>query len=354
VVSIKDMEATKRISTFSDNAQWFEDNSPIMESHKKPEVKGIVGKVITVVVESGDSSPSSPGGINLPNANWIRANHGSKSVTLGNIMAAVEEVRKDEGGLEEFAYSTAEIERAKKWSPLAKNLAVDLHEVIGHASGQLEPGIRTPKETLGTYRSTLEETRATLVSLYYIMDPKLIEIGLMPDLEAAKAAYDKSVRRGLMTQLDRLTLGDNIQQDHMRGRQLIPAWAYEQGKEDKVIERITRDGKTYFVVNDYNRLRELYGQLLREVQRIKSQGDYEAGMALVENYGVKVDPELHAEVLSRYEKLNIAPYGGFINPRLVPVMKGDEIVDVKIEYPDDFVEQMLEYARDYSFLPTYN
>jgi dipeptidyl-peptidase-3 len=354
VVSIKDMEATKRIAAFSQNAQWFEDHSPIMESHKKPEVKGIVGKVITVVAESGDSSPSSPGGINLPNANWIRANHGSKSVTLGNIMAAVDEVKKDQGALEEFAYSTEEIERTKKWNLLAKNLSVDLHEVIGHASGRLEPGVRTPKETLGTYRSTLEEARATLVSLYYIMDPKLIEIGLMPDLEVGKAAYDRAVRRGFMTQLDRIELGDNIQQDHMRGRQMIPAWAYEQGKQDNVIERVIRDGKTYFVIHDYDRLRELFGELLREVQRIKSQGDYEAGMALIENYGVKVDPELHAEVLARYEKLNIAPYGGFINPRLVPVMKGGKIVDVKIEYPDDFVEQMLEYARDYSFLPTYN
>ena len=354
VVSIKDMDATKRIATFSDNAQWFEDHSPIMENHKKAEVKGIVGKVITVVAESGDASPSSPGGINLPNANWIRANHGSKSVTLGNIIAAVDVVKKDEGALEEFAYSTEELERAKKWTGLAKDLSIDLHEVIGHASGKLEAGVGTPKETLGTYRSTLEEARADLVSLYFIMDPKLIELGLMPDLEVGKTAYDRYVRRGFMTQLNRITPGDNIQQDHMRGRQMIPAWAYEQGKADNVIERVTRDGKTYFVVNDYDRLRELFGQLLREVQRIKSQGDYEAGMALVETYGVQVDPELHDEVLERYAKLNIAPYGGFINPRLVPVMEGDEIVDVMIEYPDDFVEQMMEYARDYSFLPTYN
>lgn len=354
VVSIKDMEATKRIATFSDNAQWFEDHSPIMENHKKAEVKGIVGKVITVVAESGDASPSSPGGINLPNANWIRANHGSKSVTLGNIIAAVDEVKKDEGALAEFAYSPEEIERAKKWTGLAKDLAIDLHEVIGHASGKLEAGVGTPKETLGTYRSTLEEARADLVSLYFIMDPKLIELGLMPDLEVGRTAYDRYIRRGLITQLNRITPGDNIQQDHMRGRQMIPAWAYEQGKAENVIERVTRDGKTYFVINDYDRLRELFGQLLREVQRIKSQGDYEAGMALVETYGVQVDPELHTEVLERYEKLNIAPYGGFINPRLVPVMEGDEIVDVEIEYPDDFVEQMMEYARDYSFLPTYN
>ncbi len=354
VVSFKDMIATNRIKAFGDRAQWFEDNMPFMEGHKKPDVKGISAKVITVVVESGDSSPSTPIGINLPNANWIRAQHGSKSVSIGNIVDAYSEVNKGTGFLEEFAYSQEEIDRAEQWGTLAGNLTLDLHEVIGHASGRLEPGVATPKETLKSYASTLEEARADLVALYYVVDPKLIEIGVMPGLEVGQAGYDRYIRNGLMTQLARIKPGENIEQAHMRNRQMVSSWVYEKGRSENVIERVTRDGKTYFVVNDYNQLRELFGQLLREVQRIKSQGDYEAGKQLVETYGVKVDPELHAEVLERYAKLGIAPYGGFINPKLVPVMEGGQIIDVKVEYPDDFTAQMLEYAREYSFLPAYN
>jgi dipeptidyl-peptidase-3 len=355
VVSFKDMKATERIEAIGDQAQWFEDNAPIMENHKRPDVKGISAKVITVVVESGDSSPSTPIGINLPNPNWIRANHGSKSVSLGNIVDSYNEVNKGTGFLEEFYYSEDEIDRAREWGTLAGNLHTDMHEVIGHASGQIEPGVGTPKETLRSYGSVLEEARADLVALYYLLEPKLIEIGVMPSLEAGKAAYYHSFLNGMMTQLTRIKPGDNIEQAHMRDRQLVARWVFEKGQPDNVIERITRDGKTHFVIHDYEKLRDLYGQLLIEVQRIKSQGDYEAGMNLVETYGVQVDTELHAEVLERYEKLGIAPYGGFINPRLFArVDKDGKIVDIEIVYPDDFTTQMLEYAKDYSFLPTYN
>ncbi|RMF59819.1 MAG: dihydrofolate reductase [Calditrichaeota bacterium] len=354
VVSFKDMEATKRIATISSIAQWFEDNSPIMEQHKRDKVKGISAKVITVVVESGDASPSTPIGINLPNSNWIRAEHGSKSVSLGNIIHSYNESSKGSGILEEFWYSPEDIRLAKKYGALAGDLHTDMHEVIGHASGKLEPGVATPKETLKNYASTLEEARADLVALYFILDPKLVEIGVMPSLDVGKVEYNRYIINGLMLQLRRLKPGENLEEAHMRNRQLIAKWAYEMGKSDNVIEKVRKDNKTYFVIRDYQKLRELFGQLLREIQRIKSQGDYQAAKELVESYGVKVDPELHKEVLERYSKLNIAPYAGFINPKLIPVMKGDEIVDVKVEYPDDFTEQMLEYARDYSFLPTYN
>lgn len=354
VVSFKDMEATKRIAAISANAQWFEDHSPLMEAHKKKNVKGVSAKVITVVVESGDASPSTPIGINLPNANWIRAEFGSKSVSLGNIIHSYNESSKGSGVLEEFWFSQEDIQLAKKYGPLASDLHTDMHEVIGHASGKLEPGVGTPKETLKNYSSTLEEARADLVALYFIMDPKLVEIGVMPSLDVGKVAYNRYIMNGLMLQLRRLQPGENLEEAHMRNRQLIAKWVYEKGKPDNVIEKVVKDGKTYFVINDYQKLRELFGELLREIQRIKSQGDYRAGMELVENYGVKVDSDLHKEVLKRYAKLKIAPYAGFINPRLVPVMEGDQIVDVKVEYPDDFTEQMLEYARDYSFLPTYN
>ncbi|MGK9369394.1 dipeptidyl-peptidase 3 family protein [Melioribacter sp. Ez-97] len=354
VVSFKDFEATKRIKTISDNAQWFEDNSPIMPEHKKQNVKGISAKVITVVVESGDASPSTPIGINLPNANWIRKEYGSKSVNLGNIVHSYNKASESSGLIEEFAYSQEEIERAKKYWALASDLHTDMHEVIGHASGQLNPGVGQPNETLKNYASVLEEARADLVALYFIMDPKLVDLGVMPSLEVGKAEYDGYIRNGLMTQLARVELGDDIEQAHMRNRQLVSGWVYEKGMNDNVIEKKVRDGKTFFVINDYRKLRDLFGELLREIQRIKSEGDYEAGKNLVENYGVKVDRELHAEVLERYKKLNIAPYAGFINPVLVPVMNGDEIIDVKIEYPEDFTEQMLYYAKEYSFLPTYN
>ena len=354
IVSIKDPEATKRIKAISDNAQWFEDNSPIMPEHKKKHVKGISAKVINVVVEAGDASPSTPIGINLPNANWIRKEYGSKSVNLGNIVYSYNKAAETSGVLEEFAYSQDEIARAKKYGPLADNLHTDMHEVIGHASGQINPGVGETNETLKNYASTLEEARADLVALYYIMDQKLVDIGVMPSLDAGKAEYDAYIRNGLMVQLARIQPGENIEEAHMRNRQLIAMWAYEKGKAENVIEKKIKDGKTYFVINDYNKLRELFGQLLREIQRIKSEGDYNAGKNLVETYGVKVDPELHKEVFARYKKLIISPYAGFINPKLVPVYDGDKIIDVKIEYPDDFTKQMMEYAKDYSLLPTYN
>ena len=354
VVSIKDLEATKRIETISQYAQWFEDNSPLMDAHKKSEVKGISAKVITVVVETGDASPATPIGINLPNSNWIRTNYGSKSVSLGNIVQAYNEARKGNGFIAEFASSEEEIALSKKWGTLAGDLHTDMHEVIGHASGRINPGVGTPKETLKSYSSSLEEARADLVALYFIMDPKLIEIGVMPDLDAGRTTYNGYIRNGLMTQLSRILPGDQIEEAHMRNRQLVAAWAYEHGKSDNVIEMVSRDGKTYVVINDYDQLRQLFGELLREIQRIKSEGDYEAGKQLIETYGVKVDQQLHAEVLERYATLGIAPYGGFINPQLIPVIDGDRIVDVKIEYPADFTGQMLHYAREYSFLPTEN
>ncbi|MDH7605703.1 MAG: dihydrofolate reductase, partial [Melioribacter sp.] len=354
VVSFKDFEATKRIKAISDNAQWFEDNSPIMPEHKKKNVKGISAKVITVVVESGDASPSTPIGINLPNAEWIRKEHGSKSVNLGNIVYSYNKASETSGVLEEFAFSKEEIERAKKYGALASDLHTDMHEVIGHASGQINPNVGQPNETLKNYASTLEEARADLVALYFIMDKKLVDIGVMPSLEVGKAEYDSFIRNALMVQLARVKPKENLEEAHMRNRQLIAKWAYEKGLPENIIEKKNKNGKTYFVINDYDKLRNLFGQLLREIQRIKSEGDYEAGKNLVENYGVKVDTELHNEVLERYQKLNIAPYAGFINPKLIPVMNGDEIIDVKIEYPEDFTEQMLYYANEYSVLQVNN
>jgi len=354
IVSIKDNEATKRIKAISNNAQWFEDNSPIMPEHKKKNVKGISAKVITVVVESGDASPSTPIGINLPNANWIRKEHGSKSVNLGNIVHSYNMFATTSGVLQEFAYSAEEIERAKKYGALSDDLHTDMHEVIGHASGQLNPGVGETNETLKNYASTLEEARADLVALYYVFDQKLVDIGVMPGLDAGKSEYDSFIKNGLLIQLARIQPGENVEEAHMRNRQLIAKWVYEKGLPENVIEKKIKDGKTYFVINDYNKLKILFGQLLREIQRIKSEGDYTAGKNLVENYGVKVDQELHKEVLERYKKLNISPYAGFINPKLVPVMNGTKIIDVKIEYPVDFTKQMLEYAKEFSFLPTYN
>ena len=354
IVSIKDNEATKRIEAISNNAQWFEDNSPLFPQHKKKDVKGVSAKVITVVVESGDASPSTPIGINLPNSNWVRKEHVSKSVNLGNIVYSYNKAAETSGVLEEFAYSQDEIELAKKYGVLASDLHTDMHEVIGHASGQINPGIGMPNETLKNYANALEEARADLVALYYILDQKLVDIGVMPSLEVGKAEYNSYIRNGLMTQLSRIELGDNIEQAHMRNRQLVSLWAFEKGKSENIIEKNSKDGKTYFVINNYEKLRTIFGDLLKEIQRIKSEGDYEAGKGLVENFGVKIDLELHKEVLERYKKLNIAPYAGFINPKLVPVMNGDEIIDVKIEYPDDFTKQMLEYAKDYSTLMTYN
>lgn len=354
VVSIRDMEASKRIDAISKEAQWFEDNSTIPEAYKKKDVRGISAKVITVVVEAGDASPSTPIGINLPNANWIRADYGSKSVNLGNIVRAYEESSKQTGVLEEFAASPEEVARGREHGDLGDALHTDMHEVIGHASGALKVGVGTPKETLKSYASTLEEGRADLVALYFLLDPKLIDIGVMPSVEVGMAAYDDYIRNGMLVQLARLELGEDIEEAHMRNRQMIAAWVYEKGKAAKVIERVERDDETFFVVRDYAALRGLFGKLLRELQRIKSEGDYAAGKALVETYGVKVDAALHAQVLRRYEALQIAPYAGFVNPRLVPVLEGGEIVDVRVEYPESFVMQMLEYGERYSRLPVVN
>jgi dipeptidyl-peptidase-3 len=352
-VSIKDMEASKRINTIGSNAQWFEDNSPLMPEHKKKSVKGITAKVITVVVESGDDSPSTPIGINLPNNEWIREQHGSKSVNLGNVVDALDGAAGG-GVVDEFYFNDEIKERVKKCGPYADRLHTDMHEVIGHASGQINKGVEQPNVTLKNYASTLEEARADLVALYYLMDQKMVDIGVMKSLDYGKAAYDEYITKGMMVQLSRLKQGDNLEEAHMRNRQLIAAWAFAKGKKDNVIERKTKDGKTFFVVNDYKKLRTLFGELLREIQRIKSEGDYKAAHALVENYGVIVDPALHKEVLERYKKLNIAPYAGFIQPQLTPVMDGEKITDVKIEYPTDFVEQMLYYGKKYAYLPVEN
>jgi dipeptidyl-peptidase-3 len=353
IVQIKDFEASARMKVVADNVQWFEDQSPILPEHKKANVVGVTYKMVNVAGESGDASPSTPIGVNLPNADWIRAEHGSKSVSLANIEGAYEKAA-GKGLLEEFVFSEEERMRAEQHGELGSKLHTALHEVVGHASGKLNPGVGTPKETLKNYASTLEEARADLVALYFIMDPKMIEIGLMTDDGPAKAEYDNYIRNGMMLQLRRLNPGEMIEEDHMRNRQLVAAWAYEKGRSAGVIEKKVVDGKTYFVVNDYQALRRLFGELLREIQRIKSTGDFEAGKALVETYGVKVDAQLHQEVLNRSKKLNIAPYAGFINPRLVPIEQNGKIVDVKVEYPDDFTQQMLEYAKKYSFLPNEN
>jgi dipeptidyl-peptidase-3 len=356
IVSIKDLEATKRIDVISKQAQWFEDNSPIDDKFKKKNVVGISAKVITVVVESGESSPSTPIGINLPNSNWIRKEYGSKSVSLGNInesydKAASEELQK------EFSYTNEEYELIKKYGTITDNLHTDLHEVIGHASGQINPGVGTPKQSLKNYASTIEEARADLVALYYIADKKLIDIGVMPNDEAFKAEYNRNIRNGLLQQLARVKPGENIEEAHMRNRQLIAKWCYEKGNTrngTSTIEMKKKGGKTYVVINDYQKLRTLFGQLLKEMQRITSEGDYESAKDIVEKYGVIVDKDLQKEVIERYKKLNVAPYKGFINPVLKPVYENGKISDVKIEYPEDFTEQMLFYAKNYSFLPNRN
>jgi dipeptidyl-peptidase-3 len=354
VVSFRDVEATKRIKAIGDQAQWFEDHAPISTEHKKENVTGIEAKVITVVVESGDAAPSTPIGINLPNNNWVRQEHGSKSVSLGNIVHTYNEAKSKGSALDEFGLDTQVIGRMKKYASLAADLHTDMHEVIGHASGKINPGIGTPDQTLKQYASTLEEARADLVALYFIMDPKLIEIGVMNSLEVGRAEYDSYIMNGLITQLTRLKLGDEVEEAHMRNRQLVAKWALEKGSAENVIEWVKKEGKTYVRINDYDKLRSLFGELLKEIQRIKSEGDFAAGQALVEKYGVKVDQKLHKEVLERYARLNLAPYSGFIQPKLVPVIKNDKIVDVKIEYPEDFTQQMLEYGKNYSFLPLYN
>ena len=352
-VNFVNKEATKRTIVISNNAQWFEDNSPVDSRFKKKEVKGVSAKVITVAMLGGDCYPATPIGINLPNADWIRKDHGSKSVTIENITEAYDKASQGSGFNEEFVWSDKEREAIKTYGFLTDNLHTDLHECLGHGSGQLLPGVAS--DALKAYSSTLEETRADLFGLYYIADPKLVELGLVPDAEAYKAEYYKYIMNGLMSQLVRIELGKSVEEAHMRNRQLIAKWAFEQGKSDNVIELKKKEGKTYVVVNDYAKLRELFGKLLAEVQRIKSEGDFAAGKKLVEDYAVKVDPELHAEVLKRYAALNLAPYKGFVNPvmKLVKNEKG-EVTDVTLDYTEGYTQQMVRYGKEYSFLPTYN
>ena len=351
IIQVKDFEMSKQMAVLSENAQWFEDNAPLMDSHKKSDVVGVSYKTVNVAGEAGDASPSTPIGVNLPNNNWIRQQHGSKSVSLGNIIDAYNNAGGS-GRLKEFAHDEEEIVLEEKYGKLADKLHTALHEVIGHASGLINPGIGQPKETLKNYASTMEEGRADLVGLYYLMDPKLQELGLVDDWEAVgKAAYDGYIRNGMITQLVRIELGKDIEEDHMVNRQWVSAWAYEKGKADNVIEKIEKNGKTYYNINDYAKLRELFGELLREAQRIKSEGDFKAAQDLVEGYGVKVDQTLHAQVLERNQQFKSAPYSGFVNPVLVPeTNEAGEIVDVEVTQPDSFEEQMLDYAKWYSFL----
>ncbi len=349
LVNFKDLAATKRADAISANAQWFEDRSPVDPRFKKQEVKGVSAKVITAAMLGGACYPATPIGINLPNANWIRKSYGSKSVTIENITYAYDQSSLKSPFGPEFTYSPELLERARTYGPQAGNIHTDLHEVLGHGSGQLLPGVGA--ESLKNYHSPIEESRADLFALYYIMDDKVIELGLLPSPEAAKAEYDLQIRNGLMTQLTRIKPGKTVEQAHMRGRAMVSHWVYEKGKPENVIERISKDGKTYFVINDYQKLRGLYGRLLAEVQRITSEGDYEAAKDLIETYGVQVDQELHREVLDRYAKLHLAPYSGFVNPVYTPVVENGRIVDVKIDLTEGYVEQMLRYGRDYAFLP---
>jgi dipeptidyl-peptidase-3 len=355
VVQIKDFDMSAKMEVVSKNAQWFEDNSPLMPEHKKKNVVGVSYKTVVVAGESGDSSPSTPIGVNLPNADWIRAEHGSKSVSLGNIIDSYAK-SAGKGKLQEFANDEEEIALAKKYGELGDKLHTALHEVVGHASGQINPGVGTPKESLKSYASTLEEGRADLVGLYYLYNPKLQELGLVDDWKKlGMESYDSYIRNGLMTQLTRLELGANIEEAHMRNRQWVSAWVFEKGKDENIIEKITRDGKTYFNITDYEKLHDLFGQLLREVQRIKSEGDYNAGKALVENYGVKVDKQLHEEVLQRNKKFASAAYSGFVNPVLVPKSnKQGKIISIEVKQPKSFAEQMLNYSKNFGFLPLEN
>ncbi|WP_034044256.1 dipeptidyl-peptidase 3 family protein [Wocania ichthyoenteri] len=355
IIQINDFDMSQKMKVLSDNAQWFEDNSPLMDAHKKKNVVGVTYKVVNVAGEAGDASPSTPIGVNLPNANWIRAAVGSKSVSLGNIIHAYNNAGST-GRLKEFVHDEEELKLEEEHGQLADKLHTALHEVIGHASGQLNPGVGETKETLKNYASTLEEGRADLVGLYYLYNPKLQELGLVKDWKSVgKSAYDGYIRNGLMTQLIRLNLGDDVEEAHMRNRQWVSAWAFEKGKADNVIEKVTRDGKTYFNINDYNKLHDLFGQLLRETQRIKSEGDYAAVEALVEGYGVKVDQAIHAEVLERNKQFTSAPYSGFVNPVLVAEKnEAGEIIAIKVTQPETFPGQMLEYSKNYSFLPEVN
>jgi Peptidase family M49. len=349
IVNYKDKEATKRAEILSANAQWFESHSPVSEEYKKKEVKGVSAKVINVAILGGDCYPATPIGINLPNAEWIREKHGSKSVTIENITQAYFLDSMGNGMLEEFAFSSEEIERAKSFGYLAGNLHTDLHECLGHGSGKAKEGVNT--EALKNYYSTIEETRADLFALYYIMDEKLVELGLIPSLEASKAEYDAYLRNGLITQLTRIEPGKDIEESHMRNRQLISRWALEAGKLEQVVELVTDDSKTYVRINDYRKLRSLFGQLLKEIQRIKSEGDFAAAQEIVETFGVKVDRELHNEILERFKKLDLAPYAGFLNPvYALKTWPCGTPYDVEISYNEDYISQMLRYSEDYGFL----
>lgn len=349
IVNFKDMEATHRTETISSNAQWFEDHSPVDARFKKEEVKGVSAKVITAAILAGDLYPSTAIGINLPNSNWIRSVHGSKSVTIGNLTDAYNKAARGNGFREEFVYSDVERELLEKYADITDDLHTDLHECLGHGSGKLLPGV--DPDALKAHGSTIEEARADLFGLYYLPDAKMVELGLVPDAEAYKAEYYSYMMNGLMTQLVRIEPGCTVEEAHMRNRQLIARWALEHGKDEKVVEMVVREGKTYVRINDYAKLRTLFGKLLAEIQRIKSEGDYEAARQLVETYGVQVDPVLHAEVLQRYRSLHLAPYKGFLNPVYIPQTDADgNIVDVQISYSEGYAEQMLRYSRDYSNL----
>ena len=353
LVNFKDMEATHRTEIISGNAQWFEDHSPVDKQFKKDEVKGVSAKVITAAILAGDLYPATAIGINLPNSNWIRSHHGSKSVTIGNITDAYNKAAHGNGFNEEFVYSDAELQLIDKYADLTGELHTDLHECLGHGSGKLLPGV--DPDALKAYGSTIEEARADLFGLYYVADSKLVELGLTPNADAYKAEYYTYLMNGLMTQLVRIEPGNNVEEAHMRNRQLIARWVFEKGAADKVVELVKKDGKTYVVVNDYEKLRALFGKLLSEIQRIKSTGDYQGAHDLVENYAVKVDPALHAEVLERYKKLNLAPYKGFVNPKYEAVVDAaGKITDVKVTYDEGYAEQMLRYSKDYSNLPSIN
>jgi dipeptidyl-peptidase-3 len=350
IVEITDFEASKHMKVVAQNAQWFEDHSTIMDAHKKKNVKGVSYKVVQVASESGDANPTTAIGVNLPNNNWIRETHGSKSVSLGNITDAYEKAGGP-GLVKEFAYDQDEIKRAEKYGTLGSKLHTALHEVIGHASGQINKGVGQPSESLKNYASTLEEARADLVGLYFIMDQKLVDIGLISTLDVGKTQYDGYIRNGMMTQLQRLDLGKNVEEEHMQNRQLVASWVFEKGAKENVIERIVKNGKTYYDIKDYKKLRTLFGELLKEIQRITSEGDYAAGKKLVETYGVKVDAKIHKEVLDRVKSLNLAPYNGFVNPIFVPSLDANgDIIDIKIENKQTFVEQMLYYGKTYGFL----
>ena len=353
IVNFKDIEATKRTETLSANAQWFEDHSPVAPEFKKEKVKGITAKVIKAAILAGDLYPPTAIGINLPNSDWVRAEHGSKSVTIGNLTDAYNQAAKGNGMLQEFAYGKEEVDLIEKYGDLTDDLHTDLHECLGHGSGKLLEGV--DGDSLKAYGSTIEEARADLFALYYLADPKLVELGLVPNAEAYKASYIAQMQNGLLTQLVRINLANNIEEAHMRNRALIARWAYEHGKDDKVMELVKRDGKTYVKINDYQKLRHLFGELLAEIQRVKSTGDFKGAQALVESYGVKIDPELHKEILDRYAKLNIAPYKGFINPVYTAVRDAQgNITDVKISYTEGYAEQMLRYSKDYATLPLVN